>query len=95
MPPCENVLLKKIHRTNVITSIIKKACEQTIDIDLEEGWYINEAKKMAIQYFSGSPYPASIADITSIDSSDDDEESDNECDYESDDCDIYDTEDYS
>lgn len=96
MAPCENVLLKKIQRTNILTALIKNACNPNIDIDLNNGWYINENKKIAIEYFDGSPYPGDITEIISIDNSDDkndDENVEDDCAIESDDSDIYDTED--
>lgn len=89
MPPCENVLMKKIFRTKILTAIIKNARDQTIDIDLTTGWRINENNKLEIEYFSGSTYPENITEETT------DSNSDDENDYisESDDSDICDSED--
>lgn len=72
MPPCRNVLLKKIKRTHHLTAIIKNARENLINIELTIDWYIDDNNKLSIHYFDGKPYPDSIADITTND--DEDEE---------------------
>lgn len=91
MPPCQNVLSRKIFRTKILTSIIKNAKEPAIDINLSEGWYVDENGKLAIDYFSGNPYPENITEITSVDGIDDD---DSEDDYASEsDSDICDSDD--
>lgn len=83
--------MKKIDRTNILTAIIKRACEQKIDIQLTNEWFVNEDMKMEIQYYSGCAYPENIPETAMNDDSDDDEEND----YisESDDSDICDSDD--
>lgn len=90
MPPCRNVLLRKIHRTKIITSVVKNACKNVLDLQLTDGWHIDDNMKITIEYFTGSPYPDNLGDITINETSDDEEES-----YvsESDDSDAYNTED--
>lgn len=74
--------------------MIKNACNHNIDIDLKDGWYIDDNEKLAIQYFLGNPYPEDINEIISMDSSDDEDNDDeNDCVSESDDSDVCDTED--
>lgn len=70
--------------------MVKNACHQTINVDLTDGWNVNDDSKLVIDYFSGDPYPANISEITSnINSNDNDEGED---DYiESDDSDIFDS----
>lgn len=89
MPPCRNVLLRKIHRKKILTSIIKKACNNVVDLPLHNGWYIDDNSRLMIEYFTGSPYPDSLPDISIKEASDEEE-------YyvsESDDSDAYDDED--
>lgn len=75
MPPCQNVLLRKIDRTKILTKIIKNACDQTLNIQLTNEWYVDENGKLAIEYFTGNPYPGDITEFT-INNEDEDEDVD-------------------
>lgn len=92
MPPCENVLRRKIHRTKILTSLIKNACNKVVDLPLTDEWRIDDNMKLTIEYFTGSPYPDNLTGLTTNEISDDE----NEC-YisEADDSDVYDSEDDS
>lgn len=72
MPPCKSVLVNKIARVDYLTRILKSPCESIIGAP-DSGWQTNDGK-LEIRYFSGSPYPESIADMTCSDDSDNDEE---------------------
>lgn len=48
MPPCENVLRQKIQRTHILTAIIKNARNKLIDLDLTDGWCIDDDMKLKI-----------------------------------------------
>lgn len=93
MPPCENVLMRKIDRTNILTAIIKNARDNVMHIQLTNGWNINENMKIEIEYFPGSPYPADITEVEINSNSVDDDDEEDYYRSESDDSDICDTDD--
>lgn len=93
MPPCQRVLMNKIHRTKILTMIIKNARESSVNIPLKNWWYVNE--NMEIEYFSGSPYPSNIEEITLNSNSGDDDEEDNDYISDSDESNICDSDDDS
>lgn len=72
MPPCKKVLLKKIERTSYIAQIIKSSSRNIIETP-KSGWFVNENGELEVEYFSGSPYPETIAEMTCDDDSDNDE----------------------
>lgn len=94
MPPCKNVLKRKIDRVKILTMIIKKASQQAMNIQLTNGWYVNENGKMEIEYFEGNPYPSDVAEVTINESNDANEEEEND-NYisESDESDAYESDD--
>lgn len=73
MPPCRNVLKNKIERTQYLSQMIKNASLNHIG-DPTKGWIIDENGDMEINYFTGNPFPDSIAKITINESEPEDEE---------------------
>lgn len=74
MPPCRNVLLKKIKRSHHLTTMIKNARNNSINLELENEWCVDENNKLLIKYFDGNSYPDSITDITITDENESEEE---------------------
>lgn len=64
MPPCKDVLLNKIERSNRIVRMMK--CGKNI-IDRPEpidGWYLDEKGEFALSYYSGLAFPEDITNLT-------------------------------
>lgn len=78
MPPCKSVLLKKIERTQYLSQMIKKSTDNYIVL-AEKGWLVDENQEMEIEYFSGNPFPDTIANIRLDDSGDDSEKEEDIC----------------
>lgn len=72
MPPCRDVLLNKMKRTNYLAEIIKHSTENIIKTP-KEGWIMNENNEMEIEYFACSPYPEDIANIMIADDTDEED----------------------
>lgn len=75
LPPCKNVLMRKIARTHTLAKMIKHAHNQFIGSDLNDGWNIVD-NKLTIDYYSGEPYPVDVSEILSRDIGESDDEAD-------------------
>lgn len=75
MPPCKNVLLKKIERTDFLSKMIKNATSNNIG-QPTTGWMYDENGDMQLEYFSGNPFPENISQIPIDRSQNDDDDED-------------------
>ncbi|XP_055307994.1 uncharacterized protein LOC129572103 [Sitodiplosis mosellana] len=64
LPPCKSVIRKKIERTNYMAQMVKQSEQNYLEIP-SDGWFINEMNELELDYYSGSPFPTSITNMTS------------------------------